>query len=106
MFIGDFLIQVQVRLSNNSIKTLDKWIKKGCFENRSDAIRRILSIYENKQKTLEVLNSVNNKKINNYDHELKLLEKGINKLKEDVKNKNAKYYTEKEFNEKYKYLKK
>lgn len=51
--------QVQVRLTKNIIKTLDKWIKEGRFKSRSDAIRIVLSIYEERETTREFYKMLN-----------------------------------------------
>ncbi len=45
--------QVQVRIPKNLLIALDEWIKKGRFKSRSDAIRIVLSQYEEREKTRE-----------------------------------------------------
>jgi len=35
------------------ILQIDKWVKKGLFKSRSDAIKTIISIYEERQRTRE-----------------------------------------------------
>jgi len=47
------MVQVQVRVPENLLQTLDEWIKEGRFKSRSDAIRIILSQYEEREKTRE-----------------------------------------------------
>ena len=47
------MVQVQVRLTENLLNVLDKWIEEGRFKSRSDAIRLVLSQYEEKEKTRE-----------------------------------------------------
>ena len=47
------MTQVQVRIPKNLLEKLDKWIEEGKFESRSDAIRVILSQYEEREKTRE-----------------------------------------------------
>lgn len=45
--------QVQVRVPEKMIETLDKWVKEGRFKSRSDAIRTVLAQYEEKERTRE-----------------------------------------------------
>jgi Arc/MetJ-type ribon-helix-helix transcriptional regulator len=47
------MIQVQVRVPKNLVETLDEWIKEGRFKSRSDAIRAVLTQYEEREKTRE-----------------------------------------------------
>lgn len=45
------MAQVQVRVADKMIKTLDEWVEEGKFKSRSDAIRSVLQQYEEKEKT-------------------------------------------------------
>ncbi len=45
--------QVQVRVPDNLLESLDEWIDEGRFKSRSDAIRIVLSQYEEREKTRE-----------------------------------------------------
>jgi len=45
------MAQVQVRVTDNMIETLDEWVKEGKFKSRSDAIRTVLKQYEEREKT-------------------------------------------------------
>lgn len=45
--------QVQVRVPEKLLETLDGWIQEGRFKSRSDAIRVILSQYEERERTRE-----------------------------------------------------
>lgn len=47
------MAQVQVRVTDEMIETLDEWVKKGKFKSRSDAVRSVLQQYEEKEKTRE-----------------------------------------------------
>ena len=47
------MAQVQLRLPQKTIEEIDQWIKEGRFKSRSDAIRTILSIYQEREKTRE-----------------------------------------------------
>jgi Arc/MetJ-type ribon-helix-helix transcriptional regulator len=50
---SDTMVQVQLRLPEESISEIDKWVSEGKFKNRSDAIRTILALYQEKEKTRE-----------------------------------------------------
>ena len=47
------MAQVQIRVPDELLDTLDKWIQRGKFRSRSDAIRVILAQYEEREKTRE-----------------------------------------------------
>ncbi|MFW6176151.1 MAG: ribbon-helix-helix domain-containing protein [Thermoplasmatota archaeon] len=49
------MAQVQVRVTENMIETLDEWMKEGKFKSRSDAIRPVLKQYEEREKNSELL---------------------------------------------------
>lgn len=44
------MTSVQVRLPDEELKQIDRWVKAGRFTNRSDAIRTIVSIYEDQER--------------------------------------------------------
>jgi Arc/MetJ-type ribon-helix-helix transcriptional regulator len=46
------MAQVQLRLPEKTLEQIDQWVKEGKFKNRSDAIKTIISLYEEKEKTL------------------------------------------------------
>ena len=48
---GDSLTQVQLRLPEKTLEEIDKWVAEGRFKSRSDAIKTIISIYEEREKT-------------------------------------------------------
>ena len=48
--------QVQLRLSQKTIEDLDKWVAEGRFKSRSDAVRSIISFYEEREKTCKFFN--------------------------------------------------
>lgn len=50
---GDFLTQVQLRLPQKVLEEIDRWVAEGRFKSRSDAIRTIISFYEEREKTRE-----------------------------------------------------
>lgn len=45
------MAQVQLRLPAEMIAEIDEWVADGKFKSRSDAIRTIISLYEEREKT-------------------------------------------------------
>lgn len=45
------MAQVQLRLSQKTLQEIDRWVAEGRFKSRSDAIRTIISFYEEREKT-------------------------------------------------------
>ena len=52
---GVLLAQVQLRLPEKMLQEIDKWVAEGRFKSRSDAIRTIISLYEERERTREFL---------------------------------------------------
>jgi Arc/MetJ-type ribon-helix-helix transcriptional regulator len=52
---GDFLTQVQLRLSQETLDEIDRWVAEGRFKSRSDAVKTIISLYEERERTREFL---------------------------------------------------
>jgi Arc/MetJ-type ribon-helix-helix transcriptional regulator len=50
---GDMLAQVQLRLSREMLEEIDRWVSEGKFKSRSDAIKTIISFYEERERTRE-----------------------------------------------------
>ena len=48
--------QVQLRLPQKTIEDIDKWVAEGRFKNRSDAIKSIITYYEEREKTCTFFN--------------------------------------------------
>lgn len=46
-------VQVQLRLSEKTLEGIDRWVAEGRFKSRSDAIKSIISLYEEREKTRE-----------------------------------------------------
>jgi len=44
-------VQVQVRVPKKVVQEIDKWISEGRFANRSEAIKTVLALYEEREKT-------------------------------------------------------
>lgn len=47
------MAQVQLRLPQKMLEEIDKWVAEGRFKSRSDAIKTIISFYEEREKTRE-----------------------------------------------------
>jgi len=47
------MVQVQLRLSEKMLEQIDRWVAERRFKSRSDAIKTILSFYEEREKTRE-----------------------------------------------------
>ncbi len=44
-------IQLQVRIPKDMIKEIDKWIKEGKFVSRSEAVKTIVALYRERERT-------------------------------------------------------
>jgi Arc/MetJ-type ribon-helix-helix transcriptional regulator len=51
-----YLAQVQLRLPQKTIEEIDNWVAEGRFKNRSDAIKSIISYYQEREKTYVFFN--------------------------------------------------
>lgn len=49
------MTQVQVRMPEKIVAEIDKWVKTGKFKSRSDAIKSIVTYYEEREKTMKFL---------------------------------------------------
>jgi Arc/MetJ-type ribon-helix-helix transcriptional regulator len=49
------MISVNVRIPEEMIKSIDGWVKQGRFSSRSDAIKMMVALYEEKEKTRKFL---------------------------------------------------
>jgi len=47
--------QVQIRLPQKTIEEIDRWVVEKGFKSRSDAIRAIINLYEEREKTRKFL---------------------------------------------------
>jgi len=45
------MAQVQIRLPQEALKDIDRWVKEGRFKSRSDAIRMIVELYKERERT-------------------------------------------------------
>jgi len=44
-------MQVQVRMPDELVKEIDRWVAEGRFKSRSDAIKTIITIYQERERT-------------------------------------------------------
>ncbi|MEM3366469.1 MAG: ribbon-helix-helix domain-containing protein [Candidatus Methanomethyliaceae archaeon] len=49
----NLLTQVQLRLPEKMLEEIDRWVAEGRFKSRSDAIKTIIALYEEREKTRE-----------------------------------------------------
>lgn len=47
------MAQVQLRLPEKTLEQIDCWVAEGKFKSRSDAIKTIISLFEEREKTRE-----------------------------------------------------
>ena len=47
------MAQVQLRLPEKVLEEIDRWVAEGRFKSRSDAIKSIVSFYEERERTRE-----------------------------------------------------
>ena len=47
------MVQVQVRMPEKVVRDIDKWIAEGRFTSRSEAVKTIVALYEERDRTRE-----------------------------------------------------
>ena len=47
------MVQVQVRMPEKSVKEIDRWVADGRFASRSDAIKTIVAMHQERERTRE-----------------------------------------------------
>jgi Arc/MetJ-type ribon-helix-helix transcriptional regulator len=55
------MAQVQLRLPEKTLEQIDQWVKEGKFKNRSDAIKTIINLYEEREKTRQFYQMLHNR---------------------------------------------
>ncbi len=65
--------QVQVRVPEKLLETLDGWVEEGRFKSRSDAIRVILSQYEERERTRDFYRMLNERSREAKEHPEELI---------------------------------
>lgn len=48
-----YLAQVQLRIPEEMLSTIDKWVIEGKYRSRSDAIKTMITVYLEREKTRE-----------------------------------------------------
>jgi len=49
------MTQVQLRLPQKTLEEIDQWVVEGRFKSRSDAIKTMISLYEERESSSECL---------------------------------------------------
>jgi len=47
------MTQVQVRMPEGLVKEIDRWVAEGRFKSRSDAVKTIVAVYQERERTRE-----------------------------------------------------
>ena len=47
------MVQVQLRIPEQMVNEIDEWVDEGKFRSRSDAVKTIIALYEDRVKTME-----------------------------------------------------
>ena len=47
------MVQVQVRMPEKSVEEIDKWVAEGRFSSRSEAIKTIVAMHQERERTRE-----------------------------------------------------
>jgi len=47
------MTQVQVRIPEKLLEEIDRWVTEGRFRSRSDAVKTIIALYEERERTRE-----------------------------------------------------
>lgn len=45
------MTQVQVRMPESLVEQIDRWVEEGRFRSRSDAIKTIVALYDERERT-------------------------------------------------------
>jgi Arc/MetJ-type ribon-helix-helix transcriptional regulator len=67
------MVQVQLRLPEEMIAEIDGWVAEGRFKSRSDAIKTIISLYEEREKTRKFYELLNKRSEEARKHPEKLV---------------------------------
>ena len=47
------MTQVQVRMPDTLVEEIDRWVAEGRFKSRSDAVKTIITLYEERERARE-----------------------------------------------------
>lgn len=67
------MAQVQLRLPEEMIAEIDAWVADGRFKSRSEAIKTIISLYEEREKTRKFFELLNKRSEEARKHPEKLV---------------------------------
>jgi Arc/MetJ-type ribon-helix-helix transcriptional regulator len=67
------MAQVQLRLPEKTLEQIDQWVKEGKFKSRSDAIKTIISLYEEREKTRQFYEMIHERSQEAKQHPEKLV---------------------------------
>ena len=67
------MAQVQLRLPEEMIAEIDSWVAEGRFKSRSDAIKTIITIYQERKKTRKFYELLNKRSEQAKRHPEKLI---------------------------------
>jgi len=67
------MAQVQLRLPEKTLEQIDQWVKEGKFKSRSDAIKTIISLYEEREKTRQFYEMLQKRSIEAEEHPERLI---------------------------------
>jgi len=45
------MVQVQVRMPEKTVRDIDKWVAQGRFTSRSEAVKTIIALYQERERT-------------------------------------------------------
>ncbi len=65
--------QVQLRLPEKTLAQIDFWVAEGKFKSRSDAIKTIISLYEERENTRKFYELLNKRSEDAKKHPEKLI---------------------------------
>jgi Arc/MetJ-type ribon-helix-helix transcriptional regulator len=65
--------QVQLRLPEKTVEEIDHWVAEGKFKSRSDAIKTIISLYEEREKTRKFYEMLNKRSQEAQEHPERLV---------------------------------
>ena len=68
MCLRDDMTQVQVRVPEVLLETIDEWIEEGKFKSRSDAIRIVLTQYEERERIREFFKMLTDRSRESKEH--------------------------------------
>ena len=53
------MTQIQVRMPEENVSVIDRWVGEGRFRSRSDAVKAMVSYYQERENTMKFLNMLN-----------------------------------------------